>query len=68
MQRRSGSHSATTETEVDIGAVEPWASVEGVVVELAGDHFQHHMQGAVASEGVTEEARGVGNSPVLNTG
>lgn len=68
MRRRSGSHSATTETEVGLEAVGPWASVEGVVVEPVGGHFQHHMQGAVVSEGVTEEAREDENSPVLNTG
>lgn len=68
MQRHSGSHSARTETEVDFGVVGPWASVEDVVVEPAGVHLEHHMQGAVDSEGATEEARVEESSPVLNTG
>lgn len=69
MPRRSVSHSARTETEVDFGAVGAWASVVmGVVVEPAGGLLERHMQEAVDSEGVTEEARAEESSPVLNTG
>lgn len=68
MPRRSGSHSATTETEEDFGAVGAWASVEDVVVEPAGGHLGHHILEAADTEGVTEEARGEESSPVLNTG
>lgn len=68
MLRPLGSHSATTETEVDFGAVGAWASVVDVVGEAAGGHLEPNMQVAVDSEGVTEEAREEDSSPVLNTG